>query len=202
MIESKNAGNLPEARAQAIRTTATAAAARITSAYSAVVCPASSASLRPARTCMARTYQDNSIPVHLLSGDRTHGGEEDGNHRGEEERGEDEEHQWEQHLHGRRSGALGGGGTPNLTDIGGEPRDLLRQRGPNRLGPSKRADQSVEVGQVEPLARGLQLDPPSATQIRRVDDPVKAIGERTFGAFDRAPEGELWRQARRGRHGE
>src|SRR4029077_10767549 len=41
MMWSKNAGSLPDERAHAIRTTAMAAAARITSAYSAVVCPSS-----------------------------------------------------------------------------------------------------------------------------------------------------------------
>ncbi len=50
MMESKNAGNLPDDRAHAINTTATAAAARITSAYSAVVCPASSDGRWLART--------------------------------------------------------------------------------------------------------------------------------------------------------
>ena len=41
MMSSKNAGSLPTSFAQAISTTATAAAARITSAYSAVVWPSS-----------------------------------------------------------------------------------------------------------------------------------------------------------------
>ena len=41
MILSKNAGSLPDERAHAIKTTAIAAAARITRAYSAVVWPRS-----------------------------------------------------------------------------------------------------------------------------------------------------------------
>src|SRR5919197_1237020 len=161
MIESKNAGSLPEARAHAISTTATAAAARITSAYSAVVCPASSASRRPMRMWRARTYQDNSIPVHLLSGDvsgdRTDGGEEDGDHREQEERGEDEEHQREQHLDRGRSGPLGGGGPPHLPNVGGEPGDLIGQGRADRLGPRQRADQSAEVGKLQAIPRGPQL---------------------------------------------
>jgi hypothetical protein len=40
MMLSKNAGSFPDERAHTIKTTAIAAAARITSAYSAVVCPA------------------------------------------------------------------------------------------------------------------------------------------------------------------
>src|SRR5919198_4124432 len=41
MILSKKAGNFPDDRAHVISTMATAAAARITNAYSAVVCPSS-----------------------------------------------------------------------------------------------------------------------------------------------------------------
>src|SRR6188472_2720201 len=140
MSESKNAGSLPDARTHAISTTATAAAAKITSAYSAVVCPASSESSPAARTCSARTYQDNSIPVHLLSRDRSHGGEEDGNHREEEERGEDQEHEREQHLHRRRPGALRRGCAPNLANVRCQPRDLLGQGRPDRLRSGQRTD--------------------------------------------------------------
>ena len=60
MILSKNAGSLPEDFAHAIRTTAIATAARITSAYSAVVCPASCR-----RNDYNRTYSQTSN-IHLL----------------------------------------------------------------------------------------------------------------------------------------
>src|SRR3546814_2356856 len=74
---------------------------------------------RPPRS----TRTDTRFPYTTLFrslGDRTHGGQENRNHREEEEGGEDEEHQGEQHLDRSRSGALGGGRTTNLSNIGRE----------------------------------------------------------------------------------
>src|SRR3972149_4733282 len=102
MMLSKNAGSLPDERAQAMSTTATAAAARMTSAYSAVVCPTS----RDRRT-RRRTYQDSSTGSPPSSADGLQRGHEHRDHGEEEEGGEDEEHEREQHLHGRLAGALG-----------------------------------------------------------------------------------------------
>src|SRR4029453_4425352 len=199
MMASKNAGNLPEDRAQEINTTATAAAARITSAYSAIVCPASSDSRWRARTQRARTYQDKSIPVHPLSGDRTDGGQQDWDHRQEEERGEDEEHEREEHLHGRRSSALGGRRAPDLAYVGGEMPDLLGQRRPERVGPRERAEQPMEVGEREAVAHGAQLVAPPPAEVAGIEPPAELVGQGPRGGLDGATEGELGREPRRRR---
>jgi hypothetical protein len=91
MMLSKNAGSLPDERAQAMRTTAIAAAARITRAYSAVVCPSS----RRSDVSHGPRAIAGSTSLHLLSADGPDGGEQHGNHREEEEGGQDQEHERE-----------------------------------------------------------------------------------------------------------
>src|SRR5919204_6651236 len=107
MMLSKNAGSLPDDRAHVIRTTATAAAARITSAYSAVVWPACAFS--SCRRTRRRTYHARNIlhllpcgsaaePDRLALADGAEGRDQDRHDREEEEGGEDEEHEGEEHL--------------------------------------------------------------------------------------------------------
>src|SRR3990172_5198798 len=178
MMLSKNAGSLPDERAHAISTTATAAAARITSAYSAVVCPASVRARVRARTHRsatserARTYQNSSIPVHPLSADRLDGGHEHRDHREEEERGEDEEHEGEQHLHGRRPGAFGRGGSARFANVGREAPHLLGERGAERLRTRERGRGPSEVRDREPFRDGGELVPPATAESGRAHPPL------------------------------
>src|SRR5688572_2564174 len=172
MMLSKNAGSFPDDRAHAISTTAMAAAARITRAYSAVVCPTCSDS----RT-RARTYQDrNTAP--LLSIDRPHGGQQDGNHREEEEGGEDQEHEGEEHLHGSRPGPFHRAHAGSLTHVGCQSRHLIRQRGAQSLRAKEETDRSPEVGLSKPARRSRDLVPPATPQIHPADRDAQFISER------------------------
>src|SRR3954451_5142500 len=162
MMLSKNDGSLPDDRAHAISTTATAAAARITSAYSAVVCPISSR-----RRICARTNQRSPMAPPLEpSADLRHGGEQDRRHREEEERGEDQEHEGEEHLHGGGSSALDGTRAPLLANICGEARHLVGQGRPESFCPHEEPDGSPEVGEAQPLPCGRELVAPPPPEIR------------------------------------
>src|SRR5207249_4701065 len=126
MTLSKNEGSLPDDLAHAINTTATATAARITSAYSAVVCPSSRRSeIGRAKSVRSRMYNHNST-ITTSSSERPDGRHQYGNHREEEERGEDHEHEGEEHLHRRGPGTLAGPGPTRLSNF---VRELLQAVG-------------------------------------------------------------------------
>src|SRR5688500_12515149 len=196
MMLSKNAGSFPEDRAHAISTTATAAAARITRAYSAVVCPTCSDS----RT-RARTYQDrNTAP--LLSTDRPHGGQQDGDHREEEESGEDEEHEGEEHLHRCGPRPLDRAHARSFADLGCKASHLFRQRGTQALGAKQESDRPPEVVQPESVPRSGDLVPPAPTEIEPACRDAQLDPERAAERVRGDSDGELWGEPGGGRHGE
>src|SRR5919106_172467 len=113
MIPSKKAGSFPEDLAQARRTRAMAAAASITSAYSAVLWPSSSAAaFREARIRSHRhsdlshlsnhdwaytAIRSTASPPSGRSRETPCGHEHRRDHRCEDECGEDQEHEGEEH---------------------------------------------------------------------------------------------------------
>src|SRR5215218_7775295 len=187
MMFSKNDGSLPDDRAHAISTTATAAAARITSAYSAVVCPISSRS----RICARTNQRSPMAPPLEPSADLRHGGDQDRHHREEEERGEDEEHAGEEHLHGGGARAFDRTRPPFLANIRSESRHLVRERRPESLGPNEKPDRALEVGEPEALARRRELVAPPRPEIRIAQGPLELVRERSFDRLDRPPHRHL-----------
>src|SRR5947207_8499000 len=141
MMLSKKAGSFPDERAHAIRTTAIAAAARITRAYSAVVCPSSRRNAEPRsgattarRIAPTSAYTEANNALHLLSADRSNGAQQHGHHREEEEGRKNEEHKGEQHLDGGGPRPLARLRSPGCANVPGEVGHRLRQRRPERLG--------------------------------------------------------------------
>jgi hypothetical protein len=128
MMESKNAGSLPDDRAHAINTTATAAAREDHERVLGRRLPRLLGDPATRPHVAGADVPGQEHPVHLLSGDRSDGGQQDRDHRQEEEGGEDEEHEREEHLHRCGPRALGGGRTSNLAHVGGEVLDLLGER--------------------------------------------------------------------------
>ncbi len=156
-------GELPDDFAHAISTIATAAAARITRAYSAVVCPSSrrlhGGERPPAsvdrrerieprtkhKVCIANMVTSSQPMERKVVSKHRH-------HREEEEGGEDEEHEREQHLHRRRSGAFGECGAAGAAHVDRE----VAGRGRRATSPStsvrvEHRDRPAKVGRREPL---------------------------------------------------